>query len=60
MQSELVKVVVSKAWRLFGAGPPVIVVPPHPVTTAVTPPPVAAEAMAIGRTLVVNVIGLST
>lgn len=60
MQSALVKVVVVKTWRLLGAGPPVMAVPPHPVTTAETPPAVAAEAMAIGRTLAVKVKGSET
>lgn len=59
MQSALVKVVVVKVWRLFGAGPPVIAVPPHPVTIALTPPPVAAEAIAIARTFVLKVIVVS-
>lgn len=55
-QSALVKVVVVSHWRLFGAGPPVTAVPPHPETIALTPPPTWADPRATGWTLALRVI----
>lgn len=37
-----------QSFNVLGIGNPVIAVPPHPVTTALTPPPVLAETKAIG------------
>lgn len=53
-QSALVKVVVVKAWSWFGAAPPVTAVPPHPVTMALAPPPVNADAKGMALTLLLK------
>lgn len=50
-QSALVRVVVVNDWSWFGSGPPVTAVPPHPETTAVTPPPIVAAPKGIDATL---------
>lgn len=59
-QSALVIVCLVIHCKLFGAGPPLTEVPPHPETTDVTPPPINSLPTRIGATLAVQTNGWTT
>lgn len=53
-QSAFVRVCLVIHCKIFGAGPPLTDVPPHPDTIAETPPPMNALPTRIGATLAVK------
>jgi len=58
-QSAFVNVVFVRRWSWFGDAPPLWVVPPHPETTVVCPPPIVLPFKGIARALVVNAIAVA-
>lgn len=56
----MVETAICTAYTYFGAAPPVTKVPPHPLTIAVTPPPINSLPTRIGWTFCVQTNGTVT